>query len=92
MCVCVCVLGEGGGGQSCPKAQQNTLFWDENRSQRKTCLRASVSATLKAINFLCFPIIETALRILRTLPVTSYFYERSFFDWGKLKMYNKSTM
>ena len=89
MCVCVCVCVEGG---SCPKAQQNTLLWEENQSQSKTCLPASVSATLKAINFLCFPIIETALRILGTLPVTSCSYERSFFAWGKLKMYNKSTM
>ena len=66
--------------------------WEEHWSQSKTCLPDSVSATLKSINFPCFPIIKTALRILGTLPVTSCSCERSFSALRKLKMYNRSTM
>ena len=58
-------------------------LWEEHWSQ--------VSATLKSINFPCFPIIKTALRILGTLPVTSCSCERSFSALRKLKMYNRST-
>ena len=67
-------------------------LWEEHWSQNKTCLPDTVSTTLKAINFPCFPIIKTALRILGTLPVTSCSCERSFSALRKLKMYNRSTM
>ena len=67
-------------------------LWEEHWSQSKTCLPDSVSTTLKSINFPCFPIIKTALRILGTLPVTSCSCERSFSALRKLKMYNRSTM
>ena len=74
------------------KALESELdLWEEHWSQSKTCLPDSVSTT-KSPSIFCFPIIKTALRILGTLPVTSCSYERSFFAWGKLKMYNKSTM
>ena len=52
----------------------------------------NVITTLKSINYPCFPIINTALRILGTLPVTSSSCERSFSALHKLKMYNRSTM
>ena len=52
----------------------------------------SVSATLKRINFPCFPIIKTVLRILGTVPVTSCACERSFSSMKLLKAYNRSTM
>ena len=39
-------------------------FWEEHWSQSKTCLPDSVSTTLKSINFPCFSIIKTALKIL----------------------------
>ena len=52
----------------------------------------SVSATLKRINFPCFPIIKTALRILGTVPATSCACERSFSSIKLLKTYNRSTM
>ena len=67
-------------------------LWEEHWSQSKTCLPDSVSTTLKSINFPCFPIIKTALRILGTLPVTSCSCERSFSALRKLKMYNRLTM
>ena len=67
-------------------------LWEEHKSESKTCLPDSVSTTLKCINFSCFPIIKTALRILGTLPVTSCSCERSFSALRKLKMYNRSTM
>ena len=65
---------------------------EEHWSQSKTCLNDSVGTTLKFINFPCFPIIKTALRILGTLPVTSCPCERSFSALRKLKMYSRSTM
>ena len=61
-------------------------------SQSKTWLPDSISTTLKSINFPCFPIIKTALKILETFLVTSCSCERSFSALCKLKVYNKSTM
>ena len=65
---------------------------EEHWSQSKTCLNDSVDTTLKFINFPCFPIIKTALRILGTLPVTSCYCERSFSALCNLKVFNRSTM
>ena len=84
---------EGAFGQISMKTLESELeLWEEHWSQSKTCIPDGVSTTIKSINFPCLPIKKTALRILGTLPVTSCSYERSFFAWGKLKMYNKSTM
>ena len=52
----------------------------------------SVSTTLKKINFLCFPIIKTALRILARVPDASCACERSFSSIKLLKVDNRSTM
>ena len=80
-------------GQISMKTLKSELdLWEEHWCQSKTCLPDSVSTTLKSINFPCFPIIKTALRILGTLPVTSCSCERSFSALRKLKMYNRSTM
>ena len=65
---------------------------EEHWSLSKTCLPVSVSTKLNSIIFPCFPIIKTALRILETLPVTSFSCERSFSALRKLKMYDRSTM
>ena len=84
---------EGDFGQISMKTLESELdLWEEHWCQSKTCLPDSVSTTLKSINFPCFPIIKTALRILGTLPVTSCSCERSFSALCKLKMYNRSTM
>ena len=58
----------------------------------KGCIADRVSATLKRINFPCFPIIKTALQILGTVPVTSLACGRSFSSMKLLKTYNCSTM
>ena len=84
---------EGDFGQISMKTLESELdLWEEHWSQSKTCLPDSVSTKLKSINFSCFPIIKTALRILGTLPVTSCSCERSFSALRKLKMYKRSTM
>ena len=84
---------EGDFGQINMKTLESELhLWEEHWSQSKTCLPDSVSTKLKSINFPCFPIIKTALRILGTLPVTSCSCERSFSALRKLKIYNRSTM
>ena len=84
---------EGDFGKISMKTLESELdYQEEHWNQSKTCLPDSVSATLKFINFPCFPIIKTALRILGTLPVTSRSCERSFSAFPKLKMYNRSTM
>ena len=76
---------EGDFGQVNMKTLESELdLWEEHWSQ--------VSATLKSINFPCFPIIKTALRILGTLPVTSCYCERSFSALCNLKVFNRSTM
>ena len=67
-------------------------LWEEHWSQSKTSILNSVSATLKPINFLCFSIIKTLLRIIGTLPVTFCSCERPFYALCKLKIYNRSTM
>ena len=53
-------------------------LWEQHWKNSKAVLPDSVSATLKRINFPCFPIIKTALQILGTVPVTSCACERSF--------------
>ena len=84
---------EGDFGQISTETPESELdLWVEHWSQSKTCFPDSVTATLKSINFLCFPIIKTALRILGTLPVTSCSCERSSSALCKYKMYNRSTM
>ena len=67
-------------------------LWEQHWKNSKVALRDSVSATLKRINFPCFPIIKTALQILGTAPVTSCACERSFSSMKLLKIYNRSTM
>ena len=67
-------------------------LWEQHWNNSKTVLPDSVSATLKRINFPCFPIIKTALQILGTVPVTSCACERSFSSMKLLKIYNCSTM
>ena len=67
-------------------------LWEQHWKNSKAVLPDSVSATLKRINFPCFPIIKTALRILGTVPVTSCACERSFSSMKLLKTYNHSTM
>ena len=84
---------EGDFGQiSMETAESELDLWVEHWSQSKTCLPESVTTTLKSINFPCFPIIKTALRIPGTLPVTSCSCERSSSALRKYKMYNRSTM
>ena len=58
----------------------------------KAVVPDSVRATLKRINFPCFPFIKAALWILVTVPVTSCACERSFSSMKLLKTYNRSTM
>ena len=80
-------------GQKSMKTLESELDpCEEHWSQSKTCLNDSVGTTLKFINFPCFPIIKTALRILGTLPVTSCYCERSFSALCNLKVFNRSTM
>ena len=67
-------------------------LWEQHWKNSKAVLPDRVSATLKRINFPCFPIIKTALRILGTVPVTSCACERSFSSMKLLKTYNHSTM
>ena len=57
-----------------------------------TCPPDNVSKTLKSINFKAFPNLEVCLRILGTLPVTSFSCERSFSALKRLKDYSRSTM
>ena len=84
---------EGDFGQISMKTLESELhLWEEHWSQSKTYLPDRVSTKLKSINFPCFPIIKTALRILGTLPVISCSCERSFSALRKLKMYKRSTM
>ena len=80
-------------GQISMKTLESELdLWVEHWSQNKTCLPDSVTTTLKSINFPCFPIIKTALRIPGTLPVTSCSCERSSSALRKYNMYTRSTM
>ena len=72
-------LYEGDFDQVSMKTLESELgFWPEHWSRSKTCVPDSVSLTIQSINFLCFPIIKTALRILGTLPVISCSYEIFF--------------
>ena len=52
----------------------------------------NISSTLKEVSFKSFENIKVALRILGTLPVTSYECERTFSALRRLKNYNRSTM
>ena len=84
---------EGNFGQKSMETLESELdLWEEHWRQSKTCLPDSVSTTLKSINFPCFPIIKTALRILGALPVTSCSCERSLSALRKLKIYKRNTM
>ena len=67
-------------------------LWEQHWKNSKAALPDSVSETLKRINFPCFPIIKTALRILGTVPVTSCACERSFPSMKLLKTYSRSNM
>ena len=67
-------------------------LWEQHWKNSKTVLPDSVSATLKKINFLCFPIIKTAPQILGTVPVTSCACERPFSSMKLMKTYNGSIM
>ena len=67
-------------------------LWKQHWKNPKAVLPDSVSATLKRINFPCFPIIKTALRILGTVLVTPWVCERSFSSMKLLKTYNRSTL
>ena len=51
-------------------------LWEQYWKNSKAVLSDSVCATLKRINFPCFPIFKTALRILGTVPVTFCACER----------------
>ena len=53
-------------------------LWEQYWKNPKAVLPYSISATLKNINFPCFPIIKTVLRTLGTWPITSCACERSF--------------
>ena len=52
----------------------------------------NVNETLKLLLFPGFENIKVSLRILATLPITSYECERSFSALRRLKNYNRSTM
>ena len=67
-------------------------LWEQHWKYSKAALPDSASSTLKGINFPCFPIIKTPLRILATVPVTSCACERSFSSSKLLKTYNRSAM
>ena len=53
-------------------------LWKHHWDNCLANLPNSVSATLKQISFLCFPVIKRALRILGAIPVSSCACERSF--------------
>ena len=53
-------------------------LWEHHWKNSVKGLPNNVSSTLKQITFPSFTIIKRALRILRTMPVTSCICERSF--------------
>ena len=70
------------------------LLWTERKKNLKTneSLPDSVSATLTHTDPDTFPVIQTGLRILATIPVTSCTCERSISALRRLKTYTRSTM
>ena len=67
-------------------------LWEHYRKNSVKRLPDNVSSTLKQIAFSSFPIIKRALRILETIPVTSYTCARSFSSMKLLKTYLSTTM
>ena len=67
-------------------------LWEQHWKNSRDVLPYIASATLKRINFPCFPVIKTRQRILSTVPATSCACERSSSCMSLLKTYNCSTM
>ena len=67
-------------------------LWEQHWKNSEAVLPYIASTTLKRINFSCFPVIKTVLRILGTVPATSCACERSSSFMSLLKTYNYSTM
>ena len=65
-------------------------FWDE--INYKNDLLGSISATLKRVDALAFPNKYLALKLLRTLPITTRECEKSFSSPRSIKTWDRSTM
>ena len=77
----------------CPKALEAELdLWETYWLESKDCLPDNTSSTLKRIPFNGFNNINVSLRILRTSPVITCSFKRSFSAMRRLKTYTRRTM
>ena len=67
-------------------------LWEHQWKNSVKGLQDNVSSILKQITFPSFPMINRALRILGTMPVTSRTCERSFSSMKLLKTYLRTTL